>query len=309
MITFSVVIPTHKGRPTIARAVASVLSQSYPHLELVVVCDGDGSRTRELLAGVVDSRLRIMEQPRSGVSTARNLGVSVAQHEWITFIDDDDSAREHWLASWVSAITEDTMVVTARLAFWEGERLVATRDCRLCPADPTLGASTILPGGFVVRRGVFQGVGGFDESLTYSENQELGLRLVDHLAAAGSAAIVTLPDIVVDFHREPATDRMRRYRSGPADAARVLLSRYEQRLAGDAPTRAAFLRIISRAERKEHRIRAAISTSFLACRLQPSGGANYRSLALALSAAPVGVAARVGTSLRGHSRNPSEVDP
>jgi glycosyltransferase involved in cell wall biosynthesis len=293
-----VIIPTHNGRSTIARAVSSVLNQSHPELELVVVCDGDGSRTRELLAEMTDPRLRIVEQPKSGVSAARNLGAAVAQHEWITFLDDDDTARPRWLESWASAITKDTMVLTARLAFWEGDRQSITPDCRLDQNDPTMNASTILPGGFAVRRGVFMAVDGFDEFLTYSENQDLGLRLLDYLHEAGATAIVHIPEVLVDFHREAAASRARRYRSAPADSARVFLSRYKRRLDEDPATNASLLRIISRAERHEHRVHAAVSSSMRACRVQPMYRANYESLALATLSAPLGAIARVASRFR-----------
>lgn len=286
MIPFSVVIPTHNGRASITQSVASVLGQTHRDLELVVVCDGDGTRTRELLAGVSDSRLRTVEQPRSGVSAARNLGVSVARHDWVTFLDDDDCARPHWLGAWAAAIDDGTLAVTASLAFWEGDELAEARECRLSASDPTMDASSILPGGFCLRKDVFTAVGGFDESLTYSENQDLGLRLLDHLSSEGAQAVVHLPDVLVDFHREAAAARVRRYRSAPADSARIFLNRYESRLALDPRTTASLLRIISRSDRHERRFRAAISASTRACRTQPLYWANYKSLALAALSAP-----------------------
>jgi len=168
---FTVIIPTHNGRPSITEAVASVLAQSHTRFELVVVCDGDGSRTRAMLADVLDPRLRIVEQPRSGVSRARNRGVSSARYDWITFLDDDDTARANWLETWSTHIEEDTVALTARLAFWEGDHLGEERDCRLSPGDPTMDASSILPGGFALRRDLFASVGGFDEALTAHPNR------------------------------------------------------------------------------------------------------------------------------------------
>ena len=298
-IAFSVVIPTHNGRASITRAVSSVLAQPHQDLELIVVCDGDGKRTKHLLAGFSDPRLRIVEQPKAGVSAARNLGVSVASHNWVTFLDDDDSPRPHWLGAWAAAIGGDTLVVTARLAFWEGDRHLSTWACRLSLSDPTMDASSILPGGFVLRRDVFAAVGGFDESLTYSENQDLGLRLLDHLATVGDRAVVSIPDVLVDFHREAASLRVKRYRSAPADSARIFLSRYENRLGRDPGTMASLLRIISRSERHKHASRAAISSALRACQAQPLFWGNYKSLALAVLSAPAG--SLTGVRWRGFS--------
>jgi hypothetical protein len=177
-------------------------------------------------------------------------------------------------------------VATATLAYWERDELVATRKCRLSATDPTIGASSILPGGFCLRKDVFTAVGGFDESLSYSENQDLGLRILDHFSAVGGRAVVRVPTVLVDFHREAASTRVRRYRSAPADSARVFLYRYESRLAGDPRSIASLLRVISRSDRHEGQLRAAISASARACRLQPLYWANYKCLALALLSAP-----------------------
>ena len=155
-VTFSVVIPTHNGRESIARAVESVLGQTHMALDVVVVCDGDAARTKGLLADVLDPRLRIVEQPRTGVCAARNRGVAVTANPWVVFLDDDDSARPTWLELLARGATGAGVdVVTARLAFWEGDRIAEVRDCRLSPGDPTMGASTILPGGL---RGAAGGV-------------------------------------------------------------------------------------------------------------------------------------------------------
>lgn len=281
-VQFSVVIPTHNGRESVVRAVRSVLEQSHRLLEVVVVCDGDDARTRELLSPFNDPRLRIVEQPRTGVSAARNRGAAETTNPWLVFLDDDDCARPHWLEVLAAPASEPVGLVTARLALWQGDRPVEERDCRLSSDDRTMGASTILPGGFAVRRDVFDGVGGFDEGLTYSENQDLGLRLLHSHEAPAELLVVHVPEVVVDFHREPASTRVRRYRSAPADSARVFLDRYPERLAGDANTMASLLRIIARSERQEGRRLGSLSAALRAVRTQPTSWENYRSVATSL---------------------------
>lgn len=255
-------------------------------LDVVVVCDGDAARTKGLLANVLDPRLRIVEQPQTGVCVARNRGVAVTANPWVVFLDDDDSARPTWLELLARGATGAGVdVVTARLAFWEGDRIAEVRDCRLSPGDPTMGASTILPGGFAVRREVFESVGGYDESLTYSENQDLGLRILDDPRTAG-VVVRQVPEVVVDFHREAASARVRRYRSAPADSARLFLARYARRFEGDRQATASFLRLIARSERHEHRHSAAVTAALQACRIQPTSWENYRSLAASVLPAP-----------------------
>ncbi|RYD30434.1 MAG: glycosyltransferase family 2 protein, partial [Verrucomicrobiaceae bacterium] len=86
----SVIIPTYNRIATIARAVDSVLAQTYPDIELIIADDGSSDGTCESLAGYGD-RLRIVRQANSGPSAARNLGARAARGEILSFLDSDDS--------------------------------------------------------------------------------------------------------------------------------------------------------------------------------------------------------------------------
>lgn len=89
----SVIIPAYRAQGTIARAVSSLLAQSFPHWEAVVVSD-DGADYRALLAaaGIADSRLTFTETGRvgSGAPAARNAGLRCAHLPLIAPLDADD---------------------------------------------------------------------------------------------------------------------------------------------------------------------------------------------------------------------------
>jgi len=87
----SVVIPTRHRPRSLMRAVESVLAQTHPVAEVVVVIDGPDPITESALQAVKDPRLRAVVFPAArGGSDARNAGVQVAGSEWIAFLDDDD---------------------------------------------------------------------------------------------------------------------------------------------------------------------------------------------------------------------------
>ncbi|GAA6524405.1 glycosyltransferase family A protein [Intrasporangium sp. DVR] len=283
-VAFSVIIPTQGSRQSLRAAVESVLQQSYPHFELVVVSDGDVRRTREMLAEVADPRVWIVNQEPKGVSSARNLGISKARHPWVTFLDDDDLARPHWLESWASAISDDSLAVTAAISYRrEGDETGSLRECHLSTTDPTMGASTILAGGFAVRRDLLLAVGGYDARLRVSENQDLGLRLCEYISATGlEGAIPRVEHAVVDVFVENHSQRDHRYGSSHKEAAKLLQDRYRHRLTADPSTKASLLRIIARHERLEHRYRAACLAALGALRVQPMHFGNVKSLLLAL---------------------------
>lgn len=87
--TFSVIIPVYNGAGMIQRAIQSVLDQSYPAHELIVVDDGSTDSTADEVA-VFGDRIRYLYQDNAGVSAARNAGAQAATGEWLAFLDADD---------------------------------------------------------------------------------------------------------------------------------------------------------------------------------------------------------------------------
>jgi glycosyltransferase involved in cell wall biosynthesis len=88
--TISVIIPAYNAERTILETVVSVQRQTLSDFELIIINDGSTDRTLELLHSVTDERLRICSYENSGVSVARNRGISHATGEFITFLDADD---------------------------------------------------------------------------------------------------------------------------------------------------------------------------------------------------------------------------
>ena len=87
----SVVIPTYNRIESIEKSIKSVLSQSYPYLELIVVDDGSCDGTRELFNGLSQPRLRYFRyEDNRGACYARNYGAQRAIGEFIAFQDSDD---------------------------------------------------------------------------------------------------------------------------------------------------------------------------------------------------------------------------
>jgi len=87
----SVVIPTRSRPQVLLRAIRSVLSQTYPQLEIVVVIDGHDPLTTAALTDIRDVRLRWIEVKETvGGSEARNIGIRNATGDWVALLDDDD---------------------------------------------------------------------------------------------------------------------------------------------------------------------------------------------------------------------------
>lgn len=90
-ILISTIIPTQNRPILLLRAVASVLAQTFPALEVIVVIDGPNPVTSQKLSSIEDPRVRVIQlSVGKGGARARNDGVSQARGEWIAFLDDDD---------------------------------------------------------------------------------------------------------------------------------------------------------------------------------------------------------------------------
>jgi glycosyltransferase involved in cell wall biosynthesis len=88
----SVVIPSYNYSAYISDAIDSIMAQTYPHWEIIVVDDGSRDNTAEVVAQYTaqDSRIKYHYQQNQGLSAARNTGISLAQGEYIQLLDADD---------------------------------------------------------------------------------------------------------------------------------------------------------------------------------------------------------------------------
>lgn len=86
----SVIIPTFNRGHCIKKAVESVLAQTYQNLQVVVIDDGSTDSTRDVLAGIKDSRLQYVHTKNEGNYFARNTGLAQAKGDFISLLDSDD---------------------------------------------------------------------------------------------------------------------------------------------------------------------------------------------------------------------------
>lgn len=109
--TISVVIPAYNAAATLSRALESVLAQTWPAHEIVVVDDGSADTTAEVVRRIQalngGERVRYLRQHNSGPSTARNRGVAEASGAWVAFLDADDWYYPERLALHGRMIVED----------------------------------------------------------------------------------------------------------------------------------------------------------------------------------------------------------
>lgn len=98
----SVIIPVYNRQDTIARALDSVLGQTYQNIEVIIVDDGSDDNTMAVLNSYSDSRIRIFSQNHKGACAARNRGINEAKGFYIAFQDSDDEWMPDKLSKQIS---------------------------------------------------------------------------------------------------------------------------------------------------------------------------------------------------------------
>jgi len=179
----SFVIPTRNQARYIAACIDSCLQQNIPDAELIVA---DGASTDDTLAVLraYGDRVSVVSEPDRGQSDAINKGIRRARGELIAWINSDDYyASPDAISTLLAAFDEDPRVDIAygdgvRVDV-EGKRLGAYRSRTLRgPAElVTHPASFVLQPSVLFRRELFLSVGGVDESLQYTMDYELWMRL------------------------------------------------------------------------------------------------------------------------------------
>ncbi len=178
----AVIIPAYNRVSTIARAIESVLAQSLLPQEIIVVDDGSSDATSEVVK--MYSEVTLLRQKNMGVSAARNNGVMMAESEWIAFLDSDDTwhrdklkrqALFHHEHPNTSISYTDEMWIRNNLHVNLPKKFSKSPE-RLY--ERSLSHCLIAPSSVLMRRELFNEVGGFDESLAVCEDYDLWLRLL-----------------------------------------------------------------------------------------------------------------------------------
>jgi len=111
--TITIIIPVFNAARYLAECLDSVLAQTYPHFELILIDDGSVDHSAELCDKYAqqDHRIRVIHTTNGGPSQARNIGLDAAIGEWVLFIDADDWVDTQYVASLVEAADKDDMLV------------------------------------------------------------------------------------------------------------------------------------------------------------------------------------------------------
>ena len=181
-MNISVIIPTYNRAHTLSQAIGSVMKQSLPPAEIVIVDDGSTDGTAELVQNRFPN-CRYLHQQNQGVSSARNSGIAAASGEWLAFLDSDDEWTPDKLATQTTALAANpSMLICHTEEIWirNGKRVNQMKKHTKRGGwifQHCLPLCAISPSSAIIHRSLFEAVGLFDETLPACEDYDLWLRI------------------------------------------------------------------------------------------------------------------------------------
>jgi len=210
---FCVVIPLYNKAPYIKRAINSVLNQTIQDFEIIVVNDGSTDNGQEVVEGIQDPRIRLINQPNQGVSVARNRGIEEAHYPFIAFLDADDEWKPEFLAHIQRLYNNfsDCGAYATSYEIIDPKNKVSYPDLNNIPPEPWIGIipnlfqlmqhnSPFCTSSIAIPRDVLLLLNGFPEGIQQGEDRILWTRLGIKYPVAFS------PSPQAIYHRE-ATNR------------------------------------------------------------------------------------------------------
>jgi len=188
--SIAAIIPLHNGARTIATAIHSIGAQTVAPDEIVVVDDGSEDEGPAIVERLGAPRVTLIRQANAGQSAARNRGAAHSTSALLAFLDQDDAWYPHhlqallrpfdaargtplgWAYSNLDEIDEQGRLLTERvLGRWKTSH--PKRSLEACLGEDMF----VLPSASLVSREAFDAVGGFDETLSGYEDDDLFRRI------------------------------------------------------------------------------------------------------------------------------------
>lgn len=203
----SVIIPTFNRAHRIEKTIASVRSQTFRNWELIIVDDGSTDNTLEVLERLGEG-IKVIRQPNSGPSVARNTGAQAATGKYLAFLDSDDEWLPQKLEEQLKLMVPGVILSATN---WRGQPDNSGRtafenlpfaESWVCDHPTEFvsrhGGHNIMLSSWLVDRTAFRASGGFDPAADPAEDNHLIFRLAFKGKFALTKKVLLLRDITVD---------------------------------------------------------------------------------------------------------------
>jgi len=204
----SVIIPAYNAEPYLRRAIDSVLAQTYPCIEIIVINDGSTDGTEPLVNSYTNQAIHLVSKENGGMSSARNAGIRAAQGEFIAYLDADD----YWMPTKITAQVA-LLQSNPDIGFCSTLTRVETPDGLFvnewsCPNIQVSTLHTIFlnnsaiagsASSILARKSIQDKAGIFDEALTGLEDTDMWIRF------AALSEYTCIPDTLTVILKRPGS--------------------------------------------------------------------------------------------------------
>lgn len=179
----SVIIPTFNRDATIERSLRSVIEQTLPAFEIIVVDDASSDKTSAILAHY-GSKIRIISNDKNkGVSYSRNAGIRIAQGDWIAFLDSDDEwDRDKLKRQHAFHVSKPNLLISQCDEIWIRNGVRVNPMTKHAKQDgwifeDCLPLCIVSPSAVIIHKTIFDKIGLFDVNFPACEDYDLWLRI------------------------------------------------------------------------------------------------------------------------------------
>lgn len=181
---------------SIYKTLNSVLNQTFTNFEILIVNDGSTDNSLSIVQEFSDPRIVILNQSNSGVSHARNLGISASKHEYIAFLDADDLWEPNYLSEMADFIAQFPLASLFGCSYFIVDHKGKIKNS--CPSCLSINFKGYLYNYFeqaiehklywtsavIAKRDAFNSIGFFDTQLAKGEDLDLWIRFALNVTMA-----------------------------------------------------------------------------------------------------------------------------
>lgn len=176
-VYLSVILAVYNNEQHLKVAIESVLNQTYPYFELIIVNDGSTDKSGDIAKSFSDERIKYIEKNNTGLADSLNIGIKIAKYSWIVRMDGDDICLSNRFQYLAQRISEHTDIVGSNAIFFKDNKRLFISNMPLTNQQ-ILNALYKGKTGFIhptvmIRKSLLEKVGGYD--INFKKGQDLNL--------------------------------------------------------------------------------------------------------------------------------------
>ena len=184
---FSIVIPVFNKEKFVSKTIGSVVCQSFPNYEIIIVNDGSTDESEAKILAIKDDRIKYFSKKNEGVAVARNFGIEKASGDFICFLDADD----YWFPQFLETMHDSISKFPEQKIFATAIEIETAK--KIIPAHYSLSKTAafqivdffeasqkecvLWTSSICIHKSVFEKVGVFDTKIKQGEDTELWIRI------------------------------------------------------------------------------------------------------------------------------------